>query len=253
MIPIPKILAVPLTLGLGVVIFYYICHQLEKFYRGYLKQKYPEINSHQVLHQTFSIITFLAFNSFFVYGGRPEILRLPMPLQLLFNGLIVLLSTTWLVRNWRLSAEQYQKESLAHSFRRQLQRLPIDIDKFLNGRSLDTLNIDELFVLAEVLPQFSQQDRRYVYRSMLEEALAQKSTTSDKSKEYLGQIRQQLGLKDKEHYQILSAIARINPELMNFQQLEKPTHIQTLPTKLKNLQQSPTSGAAQTQIRPKKR
>ncbi|NJL78430.1 MAG: 4Fe-4S binding protein [Richelia sp. RM2_1_2] len=252
-IAIPKIAAVPLTLGLSIIICYYSCHKLEKVYRGYLKRKYPEISSQQVLHRTFSIITFLAFNAFFVYGGRPEILRLPMVLQLLFNGLIVLVSTIWLVRNWKRSAEQYQRETLTHSFRRQLQKLPLDIEQFLNGRSLDKLNADELFVLAEVLPQFSEQGRHYVYRLMVEEALTEKCISSDKSLQYLTPIRQRLGLEDKEHYQILSAISSESPELIYPQQSEKTTKTQTLPTKLKKLQEPPNSGCAETQIRRKKR
>ncbi|MFH7029121.1 MAG: 4Fe-4S binding protein [Heteroscytonema crispum UTEX LB 1556] len=253
-VSIPKIVAVPLTLGLGVVLCYLICTKLEKYYRAYLKHKSPQISSQQVLHRTFSIITFLAFNSFFVYGGRPEILHLPVLLQLLFNGLIVLVSTICLVRNWGRSAEQYQRESLAHSFRRQLQRLPIDIEQFLNGRSLDNLKADELFVLAEVLPQFSQQDRRYVYKSMLEEALAQTRTPSDRSLEYLTPIRQKLGLNDKEHYQILSVIGGDRPELLYPKQPETQAQVQTQakaqipPTKIKRPQQPPTSGSAPTQI-----
>ncbi|MGF1673892.1 MAG: 4Fe-4S binding protein [Rivularia sp. (in: cyanobacteria)] len=253
LIAIPKIAAVPLTLGLSIIICYYSCHKLEKVYRGYLKRKYPEIISQQVLHQVFTIITFLAFNAFFVYGGRPEILRLPMVLQLLFNGLIVLVSTIWLVRNWKRSAEQYQKETLTHSFRRQLERLPINIEQFLNGRSLDKLKTDELFILAEILPQFSERGRHYVYRWMLEEALAEKCTSSDKSLAYLTSIRQRLGLEDEEHYQILSAISSERPELIYPQQSEKTTETQTLPTKLKKLQEPPNSGSAETQIRRKKR
>ena len=251
-IAIPKIAAVPLTLGLSIIICYQICHKLEKLYRGYLKHKYPEITSQQVLHRIFTIITFLAFNAFFVYGGRPEILRLPMFVQLLFNSLIVLVSTIWLVRNWTRSAEEYQKESLTHSFRRQLQKLPLDIEQFLNGRSLDKLKADELVVLAEVLPQFSERGRHHVYKWMLEEALSEKSTSPDNSFDYLMPIRQKLGLPDEEHYDILSSISIESPELIYPQQLETSVKKQTLPTKLKILPERPNSGSAQTQIRPKK-
>jgi len=212
-VAIPKIVAVPLTLTLGVVLTYLILTKLEKAYRAYLKRYKPLISSDQALHRVFSICTFIAFNCFFVYGGRPEILRLPQVLQLLFNGLIVLVSTTWLVRNWNRSAEQYQRESLAHNFRRQLQRLPINIEQFLNGRSLDSLKADELFILAEVLPQFTQQHRRHVYQAMLEEALGE-ITTSENSCEYLRPIRQKLILSDDEHYQILSVISSDRPDLI---------------------------------------
>ena len=252
-IAIPKIVAVPLTLGLSIIICYHVCHKLEKIFRGYSKHKYPEVSSQQVLHRVFTVITFLAFNAFFVYGGRPEILRLPIFAQLLFNALIVLVSTIWLVRNWKRSSEQYQRESLTHSFRRQLQKLPINIEQFLNGRSLEKLKADELFVLAEVLPQFSERGRHYVYKWMLEEALAEKCTCTEKSFTYLMPIRQKLGLPDEEHYQILSTISSESPELIYPQQSENIEKTQTIHTKLKHLQKPPNSGSIQTQIRRKNR
>ncbi len=65
-------------------------------------------------------------------------------------------------------------------------------------------------------------------------------------------IRQKLGLPDEEHYQILSTISSESPELIYPQQSETSKKTQTLPTKLKNLPESPNSGSGQTQIRRKK-
>ncbi|MFK0731298.1 MAG: hypothetical protein ACIWVG_09070 [Gloeotrichia echinulata HAB0833] len=51
---------------------------------------------------------------FFIYGGRGEILRLPLALQFIFQGFVVLVSTLWLAQIWGRTQEKYQKETLAN-------------------------------------------------------------------------------------------------------------------------------------------
>lgn len=110
-IPVPKILATPLTLGFFVGITYLVCNKLEKTYQAYLKKKKQLTGKDIIKHRIFSLCTFLAFNSFYIYGGRPEILRQPIPIQLIFNSFIVLVSSFWLQRTWSRSLEQYTAES----------------------------------------------------------------------------------------------------------------------------------------------
>ncbi|MEO1430707.1 MAG: 4Fe-4S binding protein [Cyanobacteria bacterium J06633_8] len=153
-INIPKIVAVPLTFLIGVTITYWICRKLEKLFTAYVKRKQPHISYQQVLHQFFSLCTFFAFNCFFIYGGRPEIIRLPMIGQLLFNAIVVFVSAFWLIHAWNHSEEKYNKDSLAHSFRRQIEKLSMDISSLINQRSLNDLTSDELFLLASVIPKF---------------------------------------------------------------------------------------------------
>ncbi|MGB7440458.1 MAG: 4Fe-4S binding protein [Coleofasciculaceae cyanobacterium] len=227
-IALPKLFAVPLTLALGVILSYWICNKLEKAYRAYLKTCNPQISSELVTHRFFSVCTFLAFNAFFIYGGRPEILRLPVALQLVFNGFVVFVSTLWLVRTWGRSAEQYKKESLVNSFRRQLKKLPIDIEKFFEGRSLDELKSDELSVLVQVLPQFTQQDRLQVYKAVLQEALATERVVSAHSLEELKSLRQQLSINEEEHYAVLSELASEQPELFFQSPLQSSPMTQTV-------------------------
>ncbi len=213
-IAIPKIAAVPLTFLLGVTITYWICSKIEKYYRAYLKQQQTPIGSQQILHRVFSVCTFLAFNCFFIYGGRPEIIRLPIVVQLLFNAIIVLVSALWLVRTWNCSEEKYNKDSLAHSFRRQLEKLPIDVSSLLNQRSLDDLTSDELFLLASVIPKFREKERSQIYQAIFQDGLVKNNFTSADSFEKLKQIRSDLGLNEEEHYSILSQIIENNPDLL---------------------------------------
>ena len=206
-INIPKIFAVPLTLGFFVIVSHLACSKLEKMYRAHLRRRHPDISSEQVLHRSLSVCTFIAFNAFFVYGGAPEILRLPLIAQRFFCAFVVFVSSMWLVKTWGRSSEQYQRDTLAYNFRRQLKKLPIEISQFLKGRSLDDLTSNELFVLTSVLPQFQHVDRLQIYKEILQETLTQGSITPENTVEALRELRQQMGLSDDEHYSLLSDIA----------------------------------------------
>ncbi|MBE9214569.1 4Fe-4S binding protein [Plectonema cf. radiosum LEGE 06105] len=233
-INIPKIIAVPLTLAFAVALSYWSLTKIEKAYRAYLKKHNSRINSEQVLHRMLTICTFIAFNSFFIYGGRPEILRLPVPAQLLFNTLVVIVSTMWLVRTWGRSFEQYQRDSNLDSFRRQLSKLSINNSQFLKGRSLDELSSNELFILASVLPEYRQKDRLEIYKSILLEGLIQKNFTSSNSLEILQEIRQKLALSENEHFSILSEISSEQPFLIYPNQRINPanSHVELTQTRL---------------------
>ena len=219
-IDIPKIFAVPLTLGFFVAIIYLLGRKSEKIYRAYLRRSHPNISSEQVFHRSLCICTFIAFNAFFVYGGRPEILRLPHFVQQLFNCLVVFVSAMWLAKNWGHSSEQYQKNTLAYNLRRQLKKLPVKISPFLKGRSLDCLTSNELFILNSVLPEFQRGDRLQIYKGILQETLMLGNITSADTFEALKELRQQMALNDEEHYRVLSDILGKDESMGNLPDLE---------------------------------
>jgi len=214
-IPIPKIIAAPVTLTFGVVITYVICSQIEKAYKAYLRKKISTITQPEVLHRVFSICTFISFNTFFIYGGRPEIIRFPAPVQLTFNALVILVSTLWLYRTWGRTSEQYTRESLADKLRRQLKKLTLDFSQFLEARSLDDLKPDEVYLLAKVLPHATHQDRLQVYKGVLKEALEAGNTNASSSLELLQQLRHKLGMNEAEHYTVLTELGIENPDLLD--------------------------------------
>ncbi len=213
-IPIPKLVAVPLTLGLLVSICCLIGSKSEKALLSYLRQRNLKIERQQVLHRVFSLCTFMAFNTFFVYGGRPEILRLPFLVQQIFNAFIISVSSVWLYRTWWRSSERYNKEILSHKLRRQLKKLSLDFSAFLEGRSLDELNPDELYVLATALPSATRQTHHRVYQGILQEALEEKLFEPSISKEALRQLREKLQLGDEEHDRTLAEIIQEQPDLL---------------------------------------
>ncbi len=103
---IPKIFAVPLTLAVFSLIFYLVGRGVEGHYRKNLRQRSDRsagvLAKHPVLakHHMFTLVTFLAFNTFFLYGGQPELRLMPNWIQYLAHSTTIFVSTLWLVRTW---------------------------------------------------------------------------------------------------------------------------------------------------------
>ncbi len=213
-IPIPKLIASPLTLGAMAGIFYIVINKIEKIYGATLKKQNADIDRKIIRHRVFTIVTFLAVNFFYVYGGRPEILRFPPIVQLIFNALVVLVSTLWLVRTWGRTNVQYKKESIADKLRRQLKKLNLDFPQILGGRSLDDLKADELDLLAQVVPQVTKQDRIQVYKGVLSESIQAGSIEATNSLKSLQSVRQRLEVTEEEHYAMLTELGIDDPSLL---------------------------------------
>ena len=212
---IPKLVAVPLTLGLFSWSGYFLGRVLEQRYKRHLRRKHQSLTNEEIQHRIFTLCTFLIFNIFFVFGGRQFILLLPATLQHLYNALLVLLSTLWLTRTWRRSPEFYSRESLAARLRKQLGKLKLDVSQFIEGRSLDDLNTDEVYVLAKVLPGFTKEKRLQAYKGVLREALEEGYMNYPSSLEVLQKMRLELDISDEEHQTALRELGLEDPDLLN--------------------------------------
>ena len=133
---------------------------------------------------------------------------------MIFNALVVLVSTLWLVRTWGRTDTQYKKESIADKLRRQLKKLKVDFTKVLGGRTLDDLKADELDLLAQVVPQVTKQDRIDVYKGVLEESLQSGSIEATNSLKSLESVRQRLEVSEEEHYAMLTELGIDDPTLL---------------------------------------
>lgn len=184
-VAIPKLVAAPLTLAAFAMASYWLCTGLERFYRGYLKRRLSaqQIEDESVpeksLHRVFSVCTFLAFNLFFVYGGRPEILRSPLTIQFAFQTLIAVVSSLWLYRVWGRSRTLYEKEGLMDRQRRQLRKLPVDVEGLLGDRAINQLGALELDVLAKALPSLVEQQKRDKLEIPLAKTVLRRNLYSD--------------------------------------------------------------------------
>jgi len=154
-----------------------------------------------------------------LYGGKAWCQYFyPMALawvHYLFDMALVATSSLWLVRNWHRSPALYGRENLAERFRRQLQKLGLDVGRFLEGRSLDDLNTDEVYVLARILPGFGSEQRHEAYKGVVRDALAEGYVNISSSLEVLRRMRQELGISDDEHRQLLDALGVEDPALLD--------------------------------------
>lgn len=213
-INIPKLFAVPLVLGGFTAIGYFTGRWIESRAQSYVQQR-SKLNPDIIRHRIFAICTFSVFNFFFFFAGRPLIGLLPIWAQTLFDVAIVFLSTLWLQKTWRRSPDLYSRENLASRFRKQLEKLKINVSQYLDGRSLDDLNTNEVYVLAKVLPGFTREKRHQAYKGVVQEALEEGYVNYASSLEVLQQMRQELGISDDEHRDVLEELGIEDPELLD--------------------------------------
>lgn len=213
-IPIPKAIAVFITFAVLIAITFSLGMILEKFCRRLPAYKGRTISKEQAQHLAFTIFTIASFWTFFSYGARPSLNRLPTYPLLAFNALIVVVGSLWLYRTLRRTRSQYERENMAISLRKQLQKLQID-HRLLEGRSIDELTPDEIYTLVKVLQGVSQQVRLQTYSDVVLDLLRQQTVSASGSFEFCRQLRQELQITDAEHFSTIEAIALNSPEILS--------------------------------------
>lgn len=214
-IPIPKLVAVPLTLAICTFLGYFLGKKVENAYKVYgIRQKSP-LPTEIIRHRVFTFGTFLIFNFFFIFGGRPFINLLPKFWHYFASILAAVLSSLWLYRTWIRDPSRYQREGLAGKLRKQLRKLNLDTAKYLDRRSLETLDADEVYVLAKILPDFTHQKCLKAYKAVLKEALEEGYTDFGHSIEILQQMRLELTITEAEHQAILTELGVESAELLD--------------------------------------
>jgi hypothetical protein len=207
-VPIPKLLAAPLTTGLSVLLAYILGAALENAYgslRGILgKPLIPEARRHHAM----SFSAFLTFNVFYLFGGRPNLNLLPSGILKAVDVLIVAASTLWLSTTLRCGHAIYRRESLAQNMLRQLKKLKQDFAAILEGRTLDELNADEIYILARTITGLSDEKKEVLYQNVLREALARGEISSETGLEAMREIRQQMNISEEDHNLIMGNLLR---------------------------------------------
>jgi Cyclic nucleotide-binding domain/4Fe-4S binding domain len=214
-INIPKLATVPLVLGGCTAISYWGGRWIEKRAKSYSRRQYSTLLSETVRHRIFTLCTFGIFNFFFIFGGRPLVQIMPWSVQYLYDLGLVSLSTLWLYKTWRRSPDFYARENLASRFRKQLEKLQLNVSQFLDGRVLSDLNTHEVYVLAKVLPGFTRQKRHQAYKGVVREALEEGYVNYSSSLEVLQQMRRELSITDDEHRIVLEELGIEDPELLS--------------------------------------
>jgi len=216
-IPIPKLFAVYITFAVLIAITVFFGYLLEKFCRTYAARRGHPISARQAQHLAFTIFTAGSFWTFFSYGARPSLNRLPTIPLLGFNALVVLVGAMWLYRTLKRTRAQYEREEMATSLRKQLKKLPLD-SKSLGDRKIEDLSADEVYTLMKVLSGYSQQLRLQTYTGLVQDLLEQQVITTAASFEFFKKLRDDMQLTDVDHFAAIEAIAQINPSLLQASQ-----------------------------------
>jgi hypothetical protein len=212
-IPIPKLIAVPLTLTVMTGLTYTVGIFAELFYKQYNQRQERTLNRETLQSRAFAIAAFLSFNALFFLGVRPTLGYFPDLIQNLIAWVAILCSSLWLVKTWNRSLQRYTRERDTNLLRRQLGKIDIDLSQFLEGRSLEDLSPDELYTLAKVMPGFTQEYRWQIYRNVVREGLEQRSATPSSSLKAFESLRQKLGITDESHWSILDQLQFEFPHL----------------------------------------
>ncbi len=203
---LPKLVATPLVLALFVLASFLLGAGLERLYARVRIAMGRPLNRRDLLNHTFSVTAFLSINAFYIFGGRPNLALLPSWGLWLADALILFISAAWLLRSIARSHNGYQRESMMSSLLKQLKRLNVDFDKILEGRSLDDLKPDEVYVLAKTLPGFTREQRLQLYANVLREALRTGQVNSANSLALMREVRLEMGISDEEHRQVLTGL-----------------------------------------------
>jgi Cyclic nucleotide-binding domain/4Fe-4S binding domain len=214
-INIPKLVAVPLTLGTFTAIGYRLGRWIENRVKVYSRDRGLKLTPDVIRHRIFTLSTFIIFNFFFIFGGRPLVQLMPISVQFIYELSLVLLSTLWVYKTWGSSFDLYSRENLVSRFRKQLEKLQLNVGQLLEGRTLSDLNTHEVYILAKVLPGFSREKRHTAYKGVVREALAEGYVNYSSSLQVLSQLRQELGIADDEHREVLEELGIEDPQLLD--------------------------------------
>ncbi|MEO0947225.1 MAG: EF-hand domain-containing protein [Cyanobacteria bacterium J06641_5] len=216
-IPIPKFVAAPLTILVFGVVFYILGRFLENQYlAAQLRAGKQNFSRELARHRIFAIYTFFVFNYFYIFAGRNFVRLLPTPIKFAIPVILAVCSGMWLFRTWQRQPNMYFREGIASRLRKQLKKLKLNLERALEGRALDDLNADEVYVLAKTLPDFSKDQRLLAYKDMVREAIDEGFIPSAaETFERCKGLRQEFNLTDAEHDEVLVELGQESPELFD--------------------------------------
>ena len=205
-INIPKLVAVPLVLALYVFSAMALGKLLEIGYRRIRSAINRPLPEAEFFNHCLSFSAYISINSFYCFGGRPNLDLLPSATLRFIDILIVSLTTLWFLRSIQRTPTKYRREGLASSLLDQLKNLQFDAYKHLDGRTLEELKPDEIYVLAKTLPSFSRDQKLQAYENILLDTLRTGRTDATGALEFMRELRGQMGVSDSEHHQLLEQL-----------------------------------------------
>ena len=214
-IQIPKLVAAPLYFAICIFGSYYLLVFLENAYSRFVARLGIRLTSIQLRHRMFCVCAFLSINLFYIFAGRSNLLLMAPWAIKLSDALIVSVSIAWLIRSLSRDSDIYRRERVARTLRDQLSGMGFRSEVVLEGRPIERLSADEVYVLAKTLPNFTVTQKREAYRAILTEALETGDTKSADCVKMLSDLRGQLGLTDSDHEAITETLGIQDPALLD--------------------------------------
>ena len=153
-------------------------------------------------HRTTALAAFVAFNVFYLFAGAPTLGRWPLA----YRGvqfLVVLLSTTFVVKSWRRSEQDYVQEKFARGF----------LARWKGETAPPSLDPKELYVI-HTERQKQKTERLQAYKETLRDLLLGGVVTIEQV-QLLARFGGRLGVSEAEHEKMLAELARENPALFD--------------------------------------
>ena len=167
-----KLVAVPTVLAIAGWLAYLVGCSIEFFYLKWHQKIESNVSSAVLKHHLYSVSTFISFNTFFAFAGRPFLCQLPEDCELVSQvGLtvgILIVSSMWLLRALRRSPDRYDQERLASRWMVQLHKSKIDLPQLLGGRSVHALNREDWMTLRTTVAKVSLKHATQLDRSRLQ-------------------------------------------------------------------------------------
>lgn len=212
---VPKLIAAPLTLAAFILASYGLGRLLERVYGAWSESRGRPLSPADLRHRVFAVFTFAAFNAFYAFAGRPNIALMPPLVRGVVDTLLVVVSTTWLVTRFARTLDEYERESIEGSLRRQLVQLRLDAPRLFHGRSLNHLRTDEVYALGRVLPELNASQGRSAYRETLRDAMTAGHTRSAAARDVLKSVRQQLKVSEDDHAAVISELGLTDDDALD--------------------------------------
>jgi hypothetical protein len=112
-----------------------------------------------IINHCLAVSAVVSINTFYIFGGRPNLLLLPTGVVICIDAVIFCLTILWLRQAIERSPVKYRRERLAPSLAQRFKKSKVDVGRYADGRSVDELTADEIHILGKVLPPTHHQDR----------------------------------------------------------------------------------------------
>jgi hypothetical protein len=160
-IPIPKLVAAPLTLALCTCASLFAGRSIEKAYQTFTVESGQSLKIETIKHYCYSFWVFISFNIFFGFILRPNISFLPAAAKFIPSIILFAVSFLWLQHSLKRSSDSYDREDSTIRLIRRVQKSKAAWQDSLEVRSIDNFTEEDVRTLSKLLiPKTDQKSKK---------------------------------------------------------------------------------------------